>query len=175
MKYRVLTSLNFCNDEKILGLYIIWPSVIYFCYKISDKVFCLIIKVGSRVSKLLIVTIRVATLPRNLEIPWIWQFRHKKPGMLNNFYTFSSKISIWHKKLFLDIQFFCYYQNFFVSIFKIALQYIFNVFVLFDTVFKLKLNFKLKIDPKMCIFLNLEKIKKNEWQPCTMPIEHWGV
>ena len=44
--------------------------------------------------------------------------------------------------------------------FKVALQYLFNVFILFNTVSYLKLNFKLKVDPKMCIFNNLEEIWK---------------
>ena len=57
---------------------------------------------------------------------------------------------------------------------KVALQYIFNVFILFKTVSYLKHNFKLKIDPKMCTFKNLEEIwktwkhfSKNKWQPCS--------
>ena len=33
-------------------------------------------------------------------------------------------------------------------------------FILFNTVSYLKLNFKLKIDPKMCTFKNLEKFLK---------------
>ena len=40
--------------------------------------------------------------------------------------------------------------------FKVALQYLFNVFILFNTVF----NFKLKIYPKMCTFKNLEEIQE---------------
>ena len=55
--------------------------------------------------------------------------------------------------------------------FKVALQYLFNVFILSNIVFKL--NFKLKIGPKMFTFKNLEEIwktlkifGKNEWQPC---------
>ena len=58
------------------------------------------------------------------------------------------------------------------SIYKLTLQYIFNVFVLFNTVCFIKLNLKLKIDQKMCTFKNLEKIwktwkkfGKNKWQP----------
>ena len=46
------------------------------------------------------------------------------------------------------------------NIYKVALQYLFNVFILFNTVFYLKLNFKLKIDPKMNTFKNLEEILK---------------
>ena len=44
--------------------------------------------------------------------------------------------------------------------FEVALQYLFNVFILFNTVFYLKFNFKLKIDPKICTFKNLEEILK---------------
>ena len=38
--------------------------------------------------------------------------------------------------------------------FEVILQYIFNVFIVFNIVFKLK------VDPKMRTFKNLEKIKK---------------
>ena len=48
-----------------------------------------------------------------------------------------------------------------LNTFKVALQYYFNVFVLFNTVFYLILKFKLKIDPNMCTFKNLEEI----WKP----------
>ena len=41
---------------------------------------------------------------------------------------------------------------------KVALQYFFNVFILFNLVFNLKFNFKLKIDPKMRTLKNLEEI-----------------
>ena len=44
------------------------------------------------------------------------------------------------------------------NLFKVVLEYLFNVFILFNTVFYLKLNFKLKIDLKMCTFKNLEEI-----------------
>ena len=46
------------------------------------------------------------------------------------------------------------------NIFKVAIQYLFNVFVLFNTVSYLKLSFKLKIDPKMFTFKILEEIWK---------------
>ena len=39
---------------------------------------------------------------------------------------------------------------------KLAIQYLFNVVILINTVFSLKLNFKLKIDPKIGTFENLE-------------------
>ena len=43
--------------------------------------------------------------------------------------------------------------------------------MLFNTVSYTNLNFKLKINPKISIFKNLEEVwktlkKKNEWQPC---------
>ena len=46
--------------------------------------------------------------------------------------------------------------------FKVALQYLFNVFILFNTVFNLKLKFKLKKDPKMCTFKTWKKFGKPE-------------
>ena len=69
---------------------------------------------------------------------------------------FCSKISI------LYTIFFGHHQKLFLlkNIFKLALQYLFNVFMLFNTIFNLKL---LKIDQKMRIFKNLEK---NELQSC---------
>ena len=64
----------------------------------------------------------------------------------------SSKISILQKKSFELIKSFCHHQKFFLfkNTFKEALRYVFNVVILLRTVFKLKLNLKLKIDPKMC-------------------------
>ena len=44
-------------------------------------------------------------------------------------------------------------------IFKVALQYLFNVFILFNTVY-LKLNFKLQTDPKVCNFKTWRKFLK---------------
>ena len=66
-----------------------------------------------------------------------------------------------------------HHQHFLLkNTFKVALEYLFNVFILFKTVSYLKLNLKLKVDPKMCTFKNLEeifktwkKIAKNIWQP----------
>ena len=56
----------------------------------------------------------------------------------------------------------CYHQKLFLlkNIFKRAFHYLYNVFILFNSVSYLRLNFKLKIDPKMCSFKNLEKILK---------------
>ena len=54
----------------------------------------------------------------------------------------------------------CHHRIFFLNILKVALQYPFNVFILFNAVLSLKLNFKQKIDPKMLIFKNLEEIWK---------------
>ena len=44
--------------------------------------------------------------------------------------------------------------------FQVTIQYLFNVFILINTASYIKLNFKLKIDPKMCTFKNLEKLEK---------------
>ena len=59
---------------------------------------------------------------------------------------------------------------FFKNTFKVFLQYLFNVFILFKIIFNLKLNLKQKIDPKMRTYKNLEEIcktwkkfRKNEW------------
>ena len=43
---------------------------------------------------------------------------------------------------------------------KVALQYLFSVFMLLNIVHYLELNLKLKIDPKMPTFKNLEEILK---------------
>ena len=50
---------------------------------------------------------------------------------------------------------------FFKNTFKVAIQYLFIVLLVFNIIFYLKLYFKLKIDPKMCSFNNLEEILKN--------------
>ena len=50
--------------------------------------------------------------------------------------------------------------------FKVILQYLFNLYLLFNTVSYIKFNFKLKIDTKMCTLKNLKEIWKNELQPC---------
>ena len=58
---------------------------------------------------------------------------------------------------------FCHNQKIFFlkNTSKVALQYLFNVFVLFNIVFNLKFNFKLKIDQKVRTFKNLKEIMKN--------------
>ena len=55
---------------------------------------------------------------------------------------------------------FCHHQKLFLlkNTFEVALQYLFNVFIIFNTASFLKLNFKLKIDQKMYTFNNLEEI-----------------
>ena len=66
------------------------------------------------------------------------------------------------QKIYYIDDFSCHYQTFFIlkNIFTVALEYLFNVFILFNTASYLKLNFKLKIEPKMYTFKNLEKIWK---------------
>ena len=44
---------------------------------------------------------------------------------------------------------------------KCNFMYLFDVFILLKTVSYIKLNFKLKIDPKMCTFKNLGEVRKN--------------
>ena len=51
-------------------------------------------------------------------------------------------------------------SNIFLNILKVVLQYLFNAFILFNTVSYLKLDFKLKIEPKMYSFKNQEVIWK---------------
>ena len=72
------------------------------------------------------------------------------------------------QKIYPIDEFFLSPSKFFFSknIFKVALQYLFNVFILFNIVFKL--YFKLRKDPKIGTFKNLEKILKNKWQPCML-------
>ena len=73
----------------------------------------------------------------------------------------------------IDNFFFVIIKIFFIkNIFKEALQYLFNAFILFNTVSYFKFNFKLEKDPKMRSFKNLEEIcktwkkfQKKEWQP----------
>ena len=48
------------------------------------------------------------------------------------------------------------------NIFKVALHFLFNVFILFNTVSYIEITLKLKIDPKMCTFKNLEKVLKKQ-------------
>ena len=53
-------------------------------------------------------------------------------------------------------------RNFFLlkNTLKVALQYLYNLFILFKTVYYFQLNLKLKIDPKMCTFKNMKKFGK---------------
>ena len=57
-----------------------------------------------------------------------------------------------------------------LNTFKEALRYFFNAVILFNTVFYLQLNFKLKIDPKTCNFKNLEEI----WKPGESLLKTFG-
>ena len=56
----------------------------------------------------------------------------------------------------------CHHQKkIIIKTFKVvASQYLFNIVILVNTVFYLKLNFNLKIDPKTCTFKNMEKISR---------------
>ena len=44
--------------------------------------------------------------------------------------------------------------------FKVTLQYLFNVFILFNTVSYIEIN--LKVNPKMCTFKNLEETSQKQ-------------
>ena len=74
----------------------------------------------------------------------------------------SSKISIYDKKSILQIYnlFLSSSKIFIKNLYKVALENLFNAFILFNTVFNLTLKFKLKIAPKMHTFKNLEEIWK---------------
>ena len=74
----------------------------------------------------------------------------------------SSKILILTQKIYHVDKNLCHHQNFFFlkNTFKVALQYLFDVFKLFNIVFNLLLDFKLKIDPKIRTFKNLEEFWK---------------
>ena len=65
------------------------------------------------------------------------------------------------QKIYLLDNFFSHHQKFFLlkNIFRVALQYLFIILILFNTVFNLKL---IKIDPNMRNFKNLEVI----WKIC---------
>ena len=103
-------------------------------------------------------TLNFKIFEKNLEF---WTKIFKKPRNFNHFYMVSDKISNWHKRFMMKINFLWFYQIFFLkSTFKIAKQYLLNIFILFYIVIKTKLNFKIKIDPKMRTFKNLEEIWK---------------
>ena len=50
---------------------------------------------------------------------------------------------------------------FFFKAFQVSLQYLFNIFILLNTVTYIKL----KMDPKMYTFKNLKKLKKTSGDP----------
>ena len=75
---------------------------------------------------------------------------------------FSSKILNWLKKFYHKKKKSGRHQKNFLTknIFKIASQYLY-VFILFNTVSYLKLDFKLNIDTKMCTFITWRKFWKH--------------
>ena len=73
----------------------------------------------------------------------------------------------------VDKNFFNQLFFFLKNTFKVALRYLFIVFILFNIVLNLQLNITLNIDLKMRTFKNHEEIcetgkkfGKNEWQLC---------
>ena len=113
-------------------------------------------------------------------LPGMWQFRQKKTWKNLEFLTiltclgvtFDLTQQLYHvNKIFLSSSNFFFIKNYF----KVTPHYVFNVFILTNTVSYIKLNFKLKIDPKKRTF-NLktwktfwkpEKFWKNKWQSCS--------
>ena len=76
-----------------------------------------------------------------LEFEKVWKKNLDKPWTFNNFNMFSSKNSTRQKKSIIQTKFLLIIINFFIKK-------------------HIKLNFKLKIDPEICNFKNLEKIRK---------------
>ena len=84
---------------------------------------------------------------------------YKKNLEFLTIFTFKQKNFDLTQKIHLVDKFFCHHQNFFfLNTFKVALKFLYNVFILFNVVFNLKLNYKLKTDPKMRTFKNLGEI-----------------
>ena len=98
------------------------------------------------------------------KITWnlrIFEQNLEKPVIFINFSMFNSKISIWHKKFIIYLRFFVIIKNFLLkSTEEVILQYLFNVFILINTVSYIKLKFKLKIDPNICTLNTRKKILK---------------
>ena len=86
----------------------------------------------------------------------------EKHEISNNFNMFSCNNSIRHKKFSLKLTIFCHHLKFILvrNILKVTLQYLFYFFIQFNTVSYTIINYKLKIDPKMCTFKNLKEIWK---------------
>ena len=91
-----------------------------------------------------------------LKKPGILNEITKIPGILNNFYMLSSKTLIWLKKSTIWV------KNIIKKHFKVAIQYLFNVFILISIVSNLKLRFKLKVYPKTCTFKHLEEVSQTK-------------
>ena len=104
-------------------------------------------------------------LPKNLEFDKTgktWNFEQKSIKYLEFWTIFTCLVETFlfdtknlpYKLIFFFIIYYCLIKN----TFEVALHHPFNFFILFKTVFYLKLNFKLKIDPEIFTFKNLEKI-----------------
>ena len=70
----------------------------------------------------------------------------------------SSIILVWHKKFTMLIKIFVMIKNFLINTFKVALQYLYNVLILFKTVFYLKFYVKVTIDQSI-IFKTCNKFR----------------
>ena len=97
---------------------------------------------------------------KNMKKPWILEIL-KKPGILNtnfkkpgktwSFYQIlhikQEHLDLKQKIYYLD-KIFCHHQKTFIlkNIIKIALKYLFNIFIPFNILFNLRHNFQLKIE-----------------------------
>ena len=85
--------------------------------------------------------------------------------------------SIKTLKRYRKATFIMFFNKIFLSknTFKVTLQHLLNVFVLFNTVSFIEINLKLKIDPKMFTFRNLENLeiflKKRVATLCTIMLK----
>ena len=99
-------------------------------------------------------------MAKKLEKPGIWEILKKKPGktvlnndhlknykilVVDNFYMLSKKL--WYDTKNLKYELKIFVINFFL-LKNTSSKVSFNVFILFNTVFFLKINWRLKIDPK---------------------------
>ena len=65
------------------------------------------------------------------------------------------------RKIYNVVKYFCHHQKKKLkNLFEVALQHLFNIFILLNTVFNLKLRLKLKINTKTLTFENLEEISQ---------------
>ena len=96
-----------------------------------------------------------------MEFEKFWKKNWKNLEFLINL-TFSIVKFWFDKKIYHIDKLFCHHLKLFLlkNTFKVALQYLFNVVIEFNTVFYLKLNFKLKIDQRRVLSKTWKKFRK---------------